>query len=423
MRRAVKKIVLFSIFVILLNAFNPYVAKAKILYHENSPHFIETSPEQYLLIYNKIGEDSGRDVSSEIYARPCYLTVTEFKTHDTEEVLITPTKFVINKTLFKVQKIDAFYYNGRTMLVFAIERNDTDFTYFFLQYSDDDGKTWSNYVVLGNSTAFSKDFVWFDSAVLNDELVLFFSYEVKVIVQTRIFTKMVRYNLQTFENSTDVTSLSISLGSDFNLYAYNNLLYVAYTENNLVKITTTVDGSSFSSGISVGAPFQLDLTDANLTEVVAHDVGYLYPSITRWNNGFYVVAQDISNTTINKANRYEMFLWGFWIEDLSKQETLEFHNVSSPNHDGYYERAPSVTTFRDNVVVAAEQGPSVESNKQTREIAFYFSKDGFKWTNAYFGIYTFLKNPAVYYFMGTLALFVIVFTVNLIMSKVRKRVN
>ncbi|MHA1115940.1 MAG: hypothetical protein ACTSRR_10070 [Candidatus Heimdallarchaeaceae archaeon] len=420
MRRAVKKIVLLSIFILLLNAFNPYVAKAKILYHEKSPYFIETSPEQYLLIYTKIGYDADRVVSSEIYARPCYETVTEFKTHDTEEIEITPTTFVINKTSFKVQKTDAIYYNGRTMVLFAIQRNDTDFTYFFMKYSDDDGKTWSDYVELGNSTVFNKDFVWFDSAILNNELVIFFSYEVKVIVHTRVLTSIVHFDLQTFKNSTEVTSASISLGRDFNLYSYNNLLYITYTEDNLVKLTSTVDGSSFSSGISVGAPFQLDLADANLTEVVAQDVGLLYPSLTRWNDGFYVVAQDISNTTIHKVNRYEMFLWGFWVEDITKEETLEFHNISSPLHDDYYERVPEVTTFKDNVVVATEQGPSVKSSLQTPEIAFFFSKDGYRWTTSYFGVYTFLNNPAIYYFIGTLALFVVVFTVNFIFSKVKK---
>ncbi|MHA1400705.1 MAG: hypothetical protein ACTSQE_10190 [Candidatus Heimdallarchaeaceae archaeon] len=422
MKKVTKHLFLVTLLILMINSSFPRISNAKILYDEVSPYLVET-PSQHLLIYNKIGKDANRTVSSEIYVRPCYLTVTEFNTRDTEEVLITTTSFEAFDTSFTILKTDAIYFNGRVNIIFAAEEEQSEFVFFLLKYSEDDGQTWSeDFINLGNSTIEANDFVWFDTAILNNELFLAYSWKQRVIATIRIHTNMIHFNPSTYENTTNIIESSTSFGKDFNLYSYDNKLYVAYTEEKQVKFTYTLDGTTMSSGVSVDPPFKLDfsLVENIPSTVDLSEAEKLYPTIIRWQDGFYVIAQDISNTTLKKVNFYEYFLWGFWIQDIDKQDTITFYNISSPIYDTYYERTPTAALFENNIFLAFERGSSSVQSLQTPEVDFFFTKNGEKWTGNYMGDYTFLFNPATIFAAVTVVIFIFVFIVNFIISKLRK---
>ncbi len=426
MKKVTKYLLLITLFALMLNSTVPRLSSAKVLYSEKHPILISIGREDVsnLLIYNKVGNDSDKIVSSEIYVRLCYPTITQFKIRNTEEILLTTQTFTLNDTKFKVLNYDLIYDKSKTKVdaFFAIENLSSGMLEFFAKTSNDYGRTWSDFINVTSTSIEAKYFTWFDTAIFNDQIFFAFSWKELYIARFLYHTSLMHLNRDNLALDGEITVASTFLGNDFNFYTYNNRLYIAYTKDQQVILTYTTDEKTFSAGLTVNPPFGLDLaTASNVSSTVLHDAKTLYPTVINWKGRFYVIAQDVSNTTKKSVKYYETFLWGFSVDDINKRDTLNKFNISSPVYDFFYEKTPSVSIYEDTLFLTFERGPSSLSSLQTPEVDFFFTEDATKWTGNYMGKTNFWFHPVTIFVAATLVIFIVALITNFVIYKVKKK--
>ena len=129
----------------------------------------------------------------------------------------------------------------------------------------------------------------------------------------------------------------------------------------------------------------------------------------------------LATAVIQQKELGEIFLWGFWIEDVGKENTMSaIHKLGSSKYDGYYEKDASVTVVNGQLFVSCTQDKSSQSQQGYPNIAFFFSTDGVSWTHQFMGTYSLITNPGIIFAIATVGVFIVTLPTVVFLQKRKK---
>ncbi|MHA1779209.1 MAG: hypothetical protein ACTSUF_02865 [Candidatus Heimdallarchaeaceae archaeon] len=401
-----RQLIFGMVFVIMSVAAVPHLSQAKILYSYYNSVLTPTSSDVYLVLYDKDTLEREIVLTREIYARQCMQTPTEFRTVEMDDALITKVLFSYGTQNYVINYPDAVQLDNYVYMVAAANDTKTHDYSFFISYSNDSGDSWSDIKWIYNTTLSAAEFLKFDSVVMNNQLYIYYSYNVSSQLNTNV-------------TIVDLPSLTVSavettgdyFGEDFELYVYDDKLYVVSTDPvnpSLLRFAYSTNGLDLSLQQTRITPPEQNVTHYN-------------PTLTRWKNGFFIIAEDQHWAVIQQKELGEIFLWGFWIEDVGKENTMSaIHKLGSSKYDGYYEKDASVTVVNGQLFVSCTQDKSSQSQQGYPNIAFFFSTDGVSWTHQFMGTYSLITNPGIIFAIATVGVFIVTLPTVVFLQKRKK---
>ena len=421
-----KNIVFLIIGILIVTVFAPQTSQAVDTYSSSNALLTPVKDGDYLLVYKHNLIRNERIANAIIKARICERTPTEFKTIEEDDVeimnwLFTPEyKFPTREDpsieyTHTANQTALVYLDEITYLFVASENTTSSYLEFFMLYSEDNGATWSDLIFLNYTQILFSRFIWFDVSYIEhdfqDMLYLACSY-------TEDNTLILYIDPDTLEVAEE-SATDEYLGEDFDLFAFEDRIYIASTilplttlENATdIRFTFTDNGDSIYFGdVVIPAPEQR--TDL------------YYPSLTYWDNQFLIVGQDrlLDVYDAEQGIQFEEFyLWGVQIEDITDTTPSYMTIIKGTDEiDGYFRMLPQVTTYEDNIFLLYIAGQGSRFGGGYPNIDFAFSTNGEVWTSQYMGQFSFFLNPGVYFAFGVIGCFAIVLPTYYFYTKFKK---
>ncbi len=407
---------LFSILIgfIIFSTF-PQSTYGVVFYTDFMPHISEGNNEEYVLIYKYDTISNDKVVFEELKSRRCRLTPTEFQTAESDDTLIITWDFVYEGREIRSNKTDLVFLNSRSYVFIATKDIASGNLSFFATFSEDNGATWEDIQWVFNTSVRFDYFI--DFAVANIDLDLFLAYSYKINPSGTIkFTEIL--TLDPISLDVELSAVSADYyGDDFELYTHENNTYVvstyedAFTDKSVVRLSYTSTGTSLNGPtVYITPPYGL--------------VDYFEPSIVAWNDGFFVVGQDLIEDIYDEVQNItftEHLLWGAYIGNITDDSTITYHTVVKDEAAGYTRKSPSISTYKGQIFVAFELIEGTKLGGGRPEVAFSFSTNGDTWTDNYMGDFKIYFNPGIFFAIATVGCFAIVLPVYLISSKVKKK--
>ncbi|MCG3215648.1 MAG: hypothetical protein KAS63_02960 [Candidatus Heimdallarchaeota archaeon] len=390
------------------------------LHADSAASLVEGANEEYLVVfrYDRISND--RVVEEQIRARLCKRTPTEFQTIDVNDLVVTSKDFEFSDREYSINQTELVYLDGIAYLLLAVEEIASTNLVFFIMTSEDNGLTWSNYRFLTNTSTIFTNFNWFDAVKTQNQVFIAYSFRL-----TSSINRTMRFFVEKFPllSPSTIEQTSVHYGDDFELFNYDNVVYLVSTDPtglepfSQVRLTTVSSNGMLFSGVTalMGAP--------------ENRAAYFNPSVTYWENGFFVAAHDRRldvYDVVQNISFEEYYLWGAKVEDfgpdgdLATEPTVTSIVVVKEDTDGYYRMDPSVTVYLGEIFIAYTVGEGRRFGGGWPEIGFSFSKDGKTWTNDYLGTFSLFLNPGIYFAIATVGLFVLAMPCLYFYNKFRK---
>ncbi len=357
------------------------------------PLLTEANDGEYMLVYERdlISNDVVYDKG--LYSRTIRQTPTEFQTIEIADTQISAWDLVYDNVTLAINKTALVKYDDSIFLFAAAEESNDGNLTFVATETEDNGATWSDYKFVKNTTIDFDNFYTFDVTSKGSNLYMAFSYN-QAGDKTQVFNiDPVSLAILSETQSSDY------FGFDFDLYTYEDRVYITSTVPfflDQVRVTYTTTGNGFEGPTLYIDPPQLKIEEFN-------------PTMVRWNDGFFLAAQDLLLDNFNPAQNItfdEFFLWGAWFEDVDEESTLVYHTVVKGVADGYYRKDPSLSTYEGRIFLSYEVGEGSRfGSAGTPDVLFAFSSDAQTWTKDFIGKISLFLNPGAYFVMATLGCF------------------
>ena len=249
------------------------------LHADSAASLVEGDNEEYLVVfrYDRISND--RVVEEQIRARLCKRTPTEFQTIDVNDLVVTSKDFEFSDREYSINQTELVYLDGIAYLLLAVEEIASTNLVFFIMTSEDNGLTWSNYRFLTNTSTIFTNFNWFDAVKTQNQVFIAYSFRL-----TSSINRTMRFFVEKFPllSPSTIEQTSVHYGDDFELFNYDNVVYLVSTDPtglepfSQVRLTTVSSNGMLFSGVTalMGAP--------------ENRAAYFNPSVTYWENGFFV---------------------------------------------------------------------------------------------------------------------------------------
>jgi hypothetical protein len=388
-----------SVYIILLSVLVfssiPNYTLAIETFADYFPLLTEANDGEYMLVYERDFISNEVVYDQELRSRTIRQTPTEFQTIEIDDTTISKWDIEYDDVTISINHTALIKFGDTMYLLAAAEESIDGNLTFIATETEDNGATWEDWVFVQNTTLAFDAFYNFDVTHRGSNLYMAYSYN-----QAGDKTQVIQIDPISF-NVLSETQASNYFGYDFKLYAYSDRVYITSTEPLLkdqVRVTYTLTGNGFE-----GPTLLIDAPQQKTEE--------FNPTMVRWNDGFFLAAQDMLTDEFNPAQNItfdEFFLWGAWFEDVDEPGSLVMHNVVKNVADGYFRKDPSLSVYEGRIFLSYQVGEGSRfGSGGTPDVTFAFSNDAQTWTTQFIGNISIILNPGAYFVIATLGCFII----------------